>query len=131
DGLMATDNCDGAIPVTCTPGPITGDDCKKSQDFTYSAKDSCGNTSSATVTFTWKIDTTKPTLPTLPTGGDLGCNPATLPACKDGLMATDDCDGLIPVICTPGPITGDDCKKSQTFTYSTKDSCGNTSSDTV
>jgi len=129
-GLKATDNCDGEVAVTCTPGAITGTDCNKSQTFTYSATDACGNTSSATVTYTWKVDTTAPVLPALPAGGNLGCNP-TLPTCTTGLKATDNCDGEVAVTCTPGAITGADCNKSQTFTYSATDGCGNTSSATV
>jgi hypothetical protein len=129
--LTATDNCDGQLPVSCVPGAITGDDCAKQQIFTYSATDACGNTASGTVTYRWKVDTTKPVLPTLPTGGDLGCNPATLPACVTTLTATDNCDGQLPVACVPGAITGDDCAKQQIFTYSATDACGNTASGTV
>jgi hypothetical protein len=127
-GVTATDNCDGAVDVTCTPGDITGE-CDKSQTFTYSATDECGNTATDSVTYTWKEDTTPPVLPTLPEGGDLGCNP-TPPSCVDDLMATDNCDGEVPVVCTAGAITGD-CDKSQTFTYSATDECGNTATDTV
>ena len=77
------------------------------------------------VTYTWKDDTVAPTLPTLPTGGNLGCNP-TLPKGVDGLKATDTCDGPVDVTWVAGAITGT-CAKSQTFTYSATDSCGNKS----
>jgi hypothetical protein len=79
--VTASDLCDGDVSasVTCTPGPIKDvDTCGKTQTFTYKATDSCGNPVSEFVTYTWKEDTTPPTLANLPTGGDLGCNP-TLP----------------------------------------------------
>ncbi len=128
DTLMAEDGC-GEVPVTCSAGDITGEGCLKSQTFTYSAIDDCGNDVSDTVTYTWTEDTIDPVLPTLPTGGDLGCNP-TLPTCDDTLVAEDNC-GQVPVICSAGAITGDDCLKSQNFTYTATDACLNSASDTV
>jgi hypothetical protein len=76
-------------------------------------------------------DTIAPVLPELPTGDDLGCNPAVLPSCTVDLMATDNCDGNVPVSCVPGEITGEGCDKEQVFTYSATDTCGNTASGTV
>src|SRR5262249_20295001 len=78
--VTASDNCDSSVTVTCDAGPITGT-CNKSQTFTYSATDKCGNKASQDVTYTWKEDTTKPVFDNLPTGGDLGCNP-TPPTCS-------------------------------------------------
>jgi uncharacterized repeat protein (TIGR01451 family) len=82
------------------------------------------------VTYTWTDDTTAPVLPTLPAGGGLGCNP-TPPSCNNDLKATDNCDGTVAVICSAGSVTGDDCNKSQIFTYTATDACGNSVSDTV
>jgi hypothetical protein len=126
--LIATDNC-GPVPVTCVPGEITGPDCDKTQIFTYSAVDECGNKVSETVTYTWKVDLAAPVLPDLPEGGYLGCNP-TPPTCTEGLIANDVCDGEVAVICDAGEITGD-CIKTQVFTYSAEDACGNEVSETV
>jgi hypothetical protein len=129
---MATDACDGEVPVICsTDGEVAGANCTYSQVFTYSATDECGNTSAANVTYTWKVDETPPVLPTLPGGGDLGCNP-TPPSCVNDLMATDACDGEVPVICsTDGEVAGANCTYSQVFTYSATDECGNTSAANV
>src|SRR6185436_2918023 len=97
--VTATDNCDESVVVICSSGDVVVDGCKRSQTFTYSSKDACGNITSQDVNYTWKVDTEKPVLPTnLPTGGDLGCNP-TPPTCVTGLSATDNCDGSVPVIC--------------------------------
>ncbi|HZN82429.1 MAG TPA: hypothetical protein VFC01_22530, partial [Mycobacterium sp.] len=122
--VTATDDCDASPTVTCVPGTITGT-CNKSQTFTYTATDDCGNSAVSTATYTWKEDTTNPVLVGVPTGGDLGCNP-TPPTCGN-VTATDNCDGTRPVTCTPGTITGE-CLKSQTFTYSAVDLCGNSAS---
>jgi hypothetical protein len=60
-GVTATDNCDGTVNVTCTPGAVTDvGTCGKRQTFTYSAHDTCGNPVSTDVTYTWKEDTTPP-----------------------------------------------------------------------
>ena len=53
EGLKATDNCDGEVDVTCTPGEIVEDGAKRIQVFTYSAIDSCGNLAKSEVTYTW------------------------------------------------------------------------------
>jgi hypothetical protein len=211
EGLKAIDDCNGEVPVVCTPGTVVKDGCARSQTFTYSAKDKCGNEATDTVTYTWKVDTTAPilkgcptdnptvqcyadipaadtvtalddcdgeievsleqkesnpgsscknvitrtwtakdecgntasctqtvtvddtkapVLPELPKGGDLGCNP-TPPSCTEGLKAIDDCDDEVPVVCTAGTVVENGCARSQTFTYSAKDKCGNEATDTV
>ena len=58
--VTATDNC-GTPNVVCAPGAITGG-CNKSQTFTYTATDACGNSAVGTATYTWKEDTTNPVL---------------------------------------------------------------------
>jgi hypothetical protein len=101
--------------------------CGFAQVFTYSVQDLCGNLASADVTYTWKEDTTAPELANLPTGTDLGCNPIR-PVCSGRVTARDLCDGDVSarVVCTPGPIVSEAlCRKSQTFTYSVSDLCGN------
>ncbi|MBW6501177.1 MAG: T9SS type A sorting domain-containing protein [Bacteroidales bacterium] len=125
---MATDNCDGEVAVTCNAGAITGDDCNKSQIFTYSAVDASGNSASATVTYTWTIDTEAPVFSNCPTSTiDLGYMPAMLPdetmAINDAGMATDNC-GVPMVSATGGEITGDDCNKQQIWTVTAVDGCG-------
>ncbi|MBP8261637.1 MAG: hypothetical protein KA118_18460, partial [Verrucomicrobia bacterium] len=140
EGLTAADNCDGSVAVVCTAGAVTGDDCTKSQIFTYVATDKCGNAARDTVTYTWKVDLAAPVLSGCPTGAiDLGSNPALLPDCAAALAlvtATDNCDGPITPACEAGPITDTgegDCKwgKSQTFTLKAADLCGNISECTV
>ena len=132
--VVAKDECDGDLTasVVCTAGlVIENGNCSRSQIFTYTVKDSCGNEASAQVTYSWKEDTTAPVLSKLPKGSDLGCNPKKLPTCARGVVATDNCDGNLTasVVCTPGQIVSNgDCSRTQTFTYSVKDSCGNEAS---
>jgi hypothetical protein len=126
--VTANDACDGTRTVTCTPGNITGD-CVKTQTFTYTATDICGNSSTANVTYTWKVDITPPVLANVPAGGNLGCNP-TPPTCSTAVTANDACDGTRTVTCNAGAITGD-CVKTQTFTYTATDICGNSSTANV
>ena len=129
--VTASDLCDLDLTsaVACTPGEITDvGTCGKSQTFTYTVTDSCKNTQTATVTYTWKVDTTKPVFANLPAGGDLGCNP-TPPTCSTTVTASDTCDLDLTsaVACTPGETTDvGTCGKSQTFTYTVTDSCNNT-----
>src|SRR5262249_4640065 len=99
--VTATDNCDREVQVECTPGTITSTGCFRRQVFTYSAKDSCNNEISQDVVYTWKEDQIGPVLAHLPAGRDLGCNPDTLPSCDPAVTAADECDGPVPVLCTP------------------------------
>ena len=76
-------------------------------------------------------DTEPPVLPELPVGGNLGINPDPLPACVEGLVATDNIDGEVPVACSAGEVTGDPGNKNQVFTYTATDAAGNTATGTV
>ncbi|MDT8374630.1 MAG: T9SS type A sorting domain-containing protein, partial [Bacteroidales bacterium] len=106
-------------------------DCKNGTYIvTFSAGDECGNIATTTANIVVN-DNVAPTLPELPTGGDLGCNPVP-PTCVDDLMATDNCAGQIPVVCEAGDIIEDPCgHMTQVFTYTATDDCGNSSSETV
>ena len=60
DGLKAQDNCSGEVEVVCSAGEVAGEACARSQIFTYTATDACGNAATGTVTYTWKVDTEAP-----------------------------------------------------------------------
>jgi hypothetical protein len=134
--VTALDDCDGDLSakIVCTPGPLVETSaCGRSRAFVYTVSDACGNQTSATVTLTWREDTTPPVLGNLPNGGELGCNP-TLPTCSTTVTARDLCDGDVSasVACSPGPVIRvDDCRRSQAFNYTAKDSCGNETSSQV
>jgi hypothetical protein len=121
------DNCLATPPtLNCSTAGMQGTGCHKSQTFTLTATDACGNTTATpcVVAYTWTEDITPPVLSSLPSGGDLGCNP-TLPICATNVTATDACDGTVAVACTPGTMTSTGCLRSQMFTYSADDLCGN------
>ncbi|HEX4876707.1 MAG TPA: HYR domain-containing protein, partial [Chitinophagaceae bacterium] len=111
-------------------GAISGT-CNKSQTFTVTATDGCGNTDTETVTYTWSDDTENPVLTVPTTGLALGCNPATLPTEASVIAAssaTDNCGATITA--SAGAISGT-CNRSQTFTVTATDGCGNTDVKTV
>ncbi|HNQ30349.1 MAG TPA: hypothetical protein PKM87_09540 [Methanolinea sp.] len=86
--------------------PETGyDDCY-TITYTWTAEDNCGNTETCDQVVT-VYDDVKPEFENLPSGSDLGCNPLTLPSCDTGVLATDNCDEMGEVTCTPGPIVED------------------------
>jgi len=127
-GVTASDACTAAN-VTCS-FVDAADGAHHTRTITYVATDLCGNKATCVQHLRWVEDHGKPALPPLPAGGDLGCNPAP-PQCAGGLRATDDVDGSVNVECSPGPVTGNGCRKTQVFTYSATDACGNTSSQDV
>src|SRR5262249_25587599 len=98
--VSANDICDGAIIPAREPGSegVTG--CLRSQDFTMTATDLCGNHSSCVVSYTWKVDKDAPVITGCPNGPiDLGCNPAddkhTCATALALVSANDICDGAI------------------------------------
>ncbi|PKP36598.1 MAG: hypothetical protein CVT97_08640, partial [Bacteroidetes bacterium HGW-Bacteroidetes-14] len=131
EASSATDNC-GTPTITAVEGAVTGT-CSKSQAFTVTATDACGNTDVETVTYTWVDDDSEAPVLTVPTTGlALGCNPSSLPTEASviaGSSATDDC-GTPAITALAGAITGE-CTKSQTFTVTATDGCGNTDVKTV
>jgi hypothetical protein len=134
-GVTATDTCDGAVGVLCTPQPIDINGCQRSQIIRYTAVDSCGNVGVANISYTWTEDTQDPVAHNCPAGPiDLGCNPSVLPTCATAagimflpapLLFTDNC-GPVDLTCDDGGVIENGCDRSQTFTYTATDVCGGT-----
>jgi hypothetical protein len=55
----ATDAC-GVPTVTSSDGSVTSDGCSRTQTRTLTARDACGNTSTASRTVNWIADLTPP-----------------------------------------------------------------------
>ncbi|HWB01682.1 MAG TPA: SdrD B-like domain-containing protein [Verrucomicrobiales bacterium] len=127
--VTAEDNCDTDILINVTHVDA-GDDCAKSRTFTITAKDLCDNVSEAkTVIYRWRVDMIKPVVTGVPAGGDLGCNPTSLPTdagVKGSSTAEDNCDAA-PEITVSHVDGGTDCLKTRTFSITAKDSCDNVS----
>jgi len=119
----ATDNC-GTPVITAVAGTITGT-CSKSQTFTVTATDGCGNTDVKTVTYTWTEDILAPTV--LTAEGDdnnIGCNPtaANIEAAFTAPTFTDVCDANVSVAVAT-VHTGTGCVQSDTRTWTASDDC--------
>jgi hypothetical protein len=123
----ATDGC-SAPSITPTDGSVSGTSCSRSQTRTFTARDACGNTSTASRTVTWTADQTGPTITTGGTTLTLGCNPVAsdINAALGTATATDACSN--PTV-TPsdGSVSSSSCSRSQTRTFTARDVCGNTS----
>ena len=59
---------------------------------------------------------------------DLGLNPTTLPNCADALAlvtVSDFCDGAVTLTCSAVAVAENGCQRSQSFTLTVTDTCGN------
>src|SRR5204862_7425614 len=57
----ATDAC-SAVTITSSDAPAVTDNCSVSQTRTFTARDGCGNTATASTTVTWTADNTPITI---------------------------------------------------------------------
>src|SRR6185295_13554026 len=69
----ATDAC-GVPTVSSSDGSVSSNGCGRSQTRTWTARDACGNTSTASRTATWTADNTAPVFVTTPANVDIACN---------------------------------------------------------
>ncbi|WP_281298884.1 gliding motility-associated C-terminal domain-containing protein [Flavobacterium limnophilum] len=122
---VATDNIDSNVSLTFADVTTNGD-CAGSYSVTrtWTAKDACGNTSTASQTIN-VIDTTAPVIAVPPTRLSINC-PET-PVFGEA-TATDECGSKSSLtssdVTTPGACAG---SYSITRTWTAKDACGNTS----
>jgi hypothetical protein len=81
---------------------------RRTQTRTWTARDFCGNTSTASRTVTWIADLTPPVLTTGGTGTSLGCNPSAgdINGALGTATATDAC-GIPTVSSSDGSVTSD------------------------
>jgi hypothetical protein len=118
----ATDNC-GTPTITAVGGEVSVNSCARSQTITYTAEDACGNKATATQMFTWTVDTQNPVFTYIPAGGNLGCNPTSIPG-PGTATATDNC-GTPTITVQTGNVMTNGCSRSQTITYTAEDACHN------
>ena len=100
--------------------------------FTITATDACGNVATASVVYTWTADTIPPVLSGVPTGSDLGCNPASLPtdASVTALVTATDNSGSATINVTHVD-GGTAIAPTRTFTITATDACGNVATASV
>ncbi len=127
-GVTANDACDGALPVS---NDYTGlsDDCGEtgSATVTFSVTDACGNLATIIRTVTVE-DTTPPTFTTDPGDATFECdgsgNTADIAAWLASAAAADDCGSVIVTHDYTG--LSDDCGETgtATVTFTAEDDCG-------
>jgi len=127
-----TDNCPHEPPTVDCRYEDRRDGCIVTRTFTITATDKCGNTSTATVVYTWNEDTEPPVIEP-PDGGDLGCNPVP-PECPiiiQQTTVTDNCLHEPPTVECQCEDRRDGCIVTRTCTITATDKCGNRSTATV
>lgn len=128
--VVAVDTC--SSPTVSVSHSDATNGCTVTRTFTITAADSCGNVSpSQMVGYTWTADTTPPAFTKLPSGGNLGNNPLTVPddATVQALtQATDDC-GVASITVTH--VDSGTSVFTRTFTITATDGCGNKTTTTV
>src|SRR5206468_2275905 len=124
----AAGGCTGIRAITYSDVDAPGD-CPGNHVITrtWVAEDDCGNKSSCPQRIS-VVDNNPPAITSAPAGGDLGCNPASLPtdaSVKAQVSATDDCGtATLYVSHTDGGTT---CAPTRTFKIWAVGSCNNTS----
>src|SRR6185295_363129 len=121
--VTAADNC-GTANKSHVSDAFATNGCVITVTRTYRAADACTNLATCQQIITVQ-DTTPPTI-TCPTDVNLGCNPASIPACNpSNAVATDNC-GTPTVTCASfnGPTNG--CVHYRTNVYTAIDACTNT-----
>ncbi|MBO5829026.1 MAG: T9SS type B sorting domain-containing protein, partial [Paludibacteraceae bacterium] len=102
-------------------------DCGWSVKRTYLISDFCKNSVSTSVTVSGK-DAEKPVITTTAVSGDKGCNPEIV---APEFTVTDNCDNNVQVQVTTTGVQGAGYKKTQTWTATAKDVCGNSAEPVV
>jgi hypothetical protein len=124
--VTATDACQGTVPVTFAESETKpGSSCSNVITRTWSAVDSCGNSSSCRQLILVQ-DTKPPVLSGCPSNAVYQCRgdvPSPAP-----VTALDACQGAVPVtFAQTETIPGSSCSNLITRTWSAVDSCGNSS----
>lgn len=135
---LYTDNCSGNTVTASKTGVTTGSNCAWSVTYTYIVSDNCGNTTSATVSYSGG-DKTAPALSgnnTIPAGqtniNDCLANAPVGPTASfiAGLYI-DNCTGNTVSATKSATTTGTNCGWTVVYTYIISDNCGNTTSATI
>jgi len=123
DGVDAWDNC-GVDRVEWRMSEEPVGICGMQRTYIYTVYDTCENTDTCEQVWTWTVDTEDPEITSCPPGGDLGCNPASIPeADPDSVGARDNC-GVDRVEWRMSEEPVGVCGMSRTYTYTVYDICG-------
>src|SRR5207245_1974661 len=122
-----TDGTTPTISSTSSPSPISGISISTSTTLKYFAKDTAGNIGN-TVTASYAIDTTPPTVSASPVSGIYtSAQSVTLTASEPSIIyyTTDGSTPTISSTSSPSPISGISISTSTTLKYFAKDTAGN------
>ena len=125
-----SDNCDNSVEVKVTTKGVEGESCNKSQTWTATATDVCGNEADPVViTYTWVEDTEAPIITDLPeeVAANVSACEFSIPNLEEIVRAkaSDNCSE--DLIITQTPEVGKVITTSTNATIEVKDNCGNTS----
>jgi hypothetical protein len=124
--VTATDNCVNDVTVTSS-FVDNGSGCSIQRVITWTATDACGNSVSASRTFTIE-DNIDPVLAGLPQNGNVMCG--GLPSSTEYFVsASDNCDSNVEITVTAS-VEGLGCNVVRTITWTATDDCGNSTSAT-
>ena len=121
--VAAVDDCSPPTITSSFSDAVGG--CTHIRTITYTATDSCGNSSSVTQKITWTVDTTPPTI-TCPDSITVTQEQGVPPPNPTLVMAMDTCS--TPVVTWAGDVTNGTCPEVITRTYVAIDECGNSNS---
>ena len=127
--FTVSDNCEGTFTLDAAnvvDGGVIGTGCEKSQTWTASYTDGCGNPATPmSITYYWTEDHTAPVIHTEAVSDHKGCNPVIV---APTFTITDNCEGTFVLnadsVTTTGK-TGTGCEKTQSWTAHYTDGCGN------
>jgi len=125
-----SDNCDNSVEVKVTTKGVEGESCNKSQTWTATATDVCGNEADPVViTYTWVEDTEAPIITNLTkeVAANVSACEFSIPNLEEIVRAkaSDNCSE--DLIITQTPEVGNVIITSTNATIEVKDNCGNTS----
>ena len=130
NGMSASSTCGSASLSVASA--VTNSGCLWTNAFTITATDTCGNSSSTNVVYTWTVNTIPPTINGTPTNSNLGCNPTNLPSAAsvtNGMSASSTCGSAS--LSVASAVTNSGCLWTNAFTITATDTCGNSSSTNV
>ncbi len=130
--FTVSDNCEGTFTLDAAnvvDGGVIGTGCEKSQTWTASYTDGCGNPATPmSITYYWTEDHTAPVIHTEAVSDHKGCNPVIV---APTFTITDNCEGTFVLNAdsvTDGgvvAVTGEPYNFSRTWTAHYTDLCGN------
>jgi len=117
----ATDVC-GSVTITQSDGSVSSDGCNRQQTRRFTARDGCGNTSTAQRTANWSAAGTLTI--TCPTDRHLQCSDANTTTASTGVAVAS--GGCSPTVTSSDQTTTRNCAKLVKRTWIATDACGQT-----